>query len=803
MKTRCFAVAGVILVSMIGVVSLFLLIDWIGSNSVGSVLAVSAAVDAPIVAGVEPDQAPNDLDTPIVITGMGFTAGMTITLGDTALSAVGWVNSATLTATLPWGLNPGVYDINVTNPDGQSGSLTNAFTVTQGIGVWTTGGPYGGDVPHLYVHPTLYTTLYADTGNSVFRSRDAGENWELVNVLSSVCLAMSPAAPDTLYVSDISGYNIYRSDDAGDTWLEVSLYEAGPWINTVIYPHPTISGTVYMGVWGANGEPYQDGALFKSTNWGETWITQTQLLTDAQVLSMAFDPVQPLSMYIGTVEGNVFQSTDGGEAWNFIGQPEPGEIKDLAVNPFDAHEVWAVDAGHLWKRTGSAVWEQLNFPYWIETITFDPLISGTLWIGTSDGSYRSTDGGQSWDPLGALTRDVLQVALAPSDPQTIYLGYRGEGVYRSGDSGVSWQEANHGLTGLNANRLAITPDDSATVYVSVFNYGLLKTRDGGASWRRLPIGFYEPWFVMTDPTVAGRLYVGVVDDPDSGVSYSEDGGEHWQHVTLTVPLEIDTYCNTVYSNPCQVAPLDLAGDARTPGQFVLAAGFTQGNPYWPVAGGIYTSDDYGLTWNYVDANVGHVLNAINTLAYDPFDPQVIYAGLTGGPAWDGVEILRSGDGGQTWQTIFWAEDENGIQDLVADPFHPGRLFRTYGGIDRSDDGGLTWVGMPNPPFGQHNFHSLAFVPGWPVLYAATSNGLYRTDDGANSWQTLTGPLARGEVSAVAAARDGERVIVYASTAGSLVEAQSTASTLVSGGIYRLTALETLRLPVYLPFVVKK
>jgi hypothetical protein len=63
----------------------------------------------PAVLDVVPSSAPNDLDTPIVISGTDFVVSATVLLDDTALDDVGWVCTITLTATVPWGMEPGVY----------------------------------------------------------------------------------------------------------------------------------------------------------------------------------------------------------------------------------------------------------------------------------------------------------------------------------------------------------------------------------------------------------------------------------------------------------------------------------------------------------------------------------------------------------------------------------------------------------------------------------------------------------------------------------------------------------------------
>ena len=96
-------------------------------------------------------------------------------------------NSTSLNAAVPWGLDPGVYTLTVTNPDAQSGSLAGAFTITQGFGHWTSDGPFGGAVTTLLVDPANTSTLYAalqsptsPIGIGLFRSTDGGTSWEMI-----------------------------------------------------------------------------------------------------------------------------------------------------------------------------------------------------------------------------------------------------------------------------------------------------------------------------------------------------------------------------------------------------------------------------------------------------------------------------------------------------------------------------------------------------------------------------------------------------------------------------------------------
>ena len=161
MKKLWFVNVGTLVIAITALVVLLGAIGRSASAIANPGGVATLAASAPAVTNVDPASAPNDIDTSIVITGTDFTAVPTITLGSATLVDVGWVASTTLTATVPWGLDAGVYTVTVTNPDGTSGSLSRAFTVTQGIGVWTSNGPYGGAVTTILVNPVTTTALYA------------------------------------------------------------------------------------------------------------------------------------------------------------------------------------------------------------------------------------------------------------------------------------------------------------------------------------------------------------------------------------------------------------------------------------------------------------------------------------------------------------------------------------------------------------------------------------------------------------------------------------------------------------------
>ena len=158
MKKRVFPTVAAILISTTALVVLLCVLGRTSPGVSSPALAAPLQI-TPTVTLVDPASAPNDLDTLIAITGTDFVSVPAVYLGDTSLSDVEWVTSTVLRATVPWGMDPGVYTLTVSNPGGESDDLPNVFTVTQGIGVWNATRLYGGNVEWIVVNPLTPTTV--------------------------------------------------------------------------------------------------------------------------------------------------------------------------------------------------------------------------------------------------------------------------------------------------------------------------------------------------------------------------------------------------------------------------------------------------------------------------------------------------------------------------------------------------------------------------------------------------------------------------------------------------------------------
>ena len=224
------------------------------------------------------------------------------------------------------------------------------------------------------------------------------------------------------------------------------------------------------------------------------------------------------------------------------------------------------------------------------------------------------------------------------------------------------------------------------------------------------------------------------------------------------------------------------------------------------AGDIYRSEDGGLHWAHVTA--GQTISPVTAIAHDALTPTIVYA-ATG---WDhtGSGLLRSGDGGQSWQPI--GEEHaalDAVRDLAAEKGAPYRVFALTdaAGLYVSGDHGDSWSQAAAPLTG-FNVEEILFTDEDPsLLYAAVSDhswygpGLYRSDDGAQSWERAAGALGRVGVYSLATATDTGRVFVYAGTTGGeqrapqavegLAPQTATAGEgLVAAGVYRRVEVDT-------------
>lgn len=142
----------------------------------------------------------------------------------------------------------------------------------------------------------------------------------------------------------------------------------------------------------------------------------------------------------------------------------------------------------------------------------------------------------------------------------------------------------------------------------------------------------------------------------------------------------------------------------------------------------------------------NAVGRLTTIAIDPTDPQIIYAGSNGELGQEGCGIWKTTDGGGTWQPIGDSLATLAVAAIALDPTDPDRVFVATAdkGIFRSDDAGANWVNLSAPlPVRTNTAHgdrtALLINPADPdVMYLSTDNGVQRSSDGGQTWPISLG-----------------------------------------------------------------
>ncbi len=349
---------------------------------------------------------------------------------------------------------------------------------------------------------------------------------------------------------------------------------------------------------GANGV---DRGLFRSANNGASWSLSQNGLTTSYVYSIVIDRNTPTTMYAGTA-GGVSKSTDGGVNW-VATAPNNAMVQALAIDPSNSSIVYAGTLSGVYKTTnGGGSWTAINsglgstgFPPNIRAIAIDPNNPATVYAGGFLGMFKSTNGGASWasSASGLTGQNVRALVIDPVTPSTLYVGLNAVGVFKSTNSGANWTAANSGLGNLSIRSLAIVPNATATLYAGTLN-GIFKTTASGTSWSAVNNGLLIPY---TD-----------------NVS--------------RVPASV----NAIVVDPLTPANV-YAGSTNS----VIATG-----AYGLTS--VLKSTDGGANWTAVTNGFGGLNSGFLSLAINPTNPALVYAGNNGDSEGFAAKINASGNG---------------------------------------------------------------------------------------------------------------------------------------------------------------
>ncbi len=396
----------------------------------------------------------------------------------------------------------------------------------------------------------------------------------------------------------------------------------------------------------------------------------------------------------------------------------------------------------------------------------DTVFAGTYYGGL----FRSQDGGNTWAKRGTFQPNVLTIQVAPDDPDIVYLGTT-NGMYKSEDGGINW------VSRPPAGRvysIAIDTLDPQIIYFGVARpdlsgvFGVLyKSTNGGetAVEKILGQGDEGVYAVLIDSDDSSNVYLGLRSAENSNVNFakSEDGGDSWEFDVV----------GPEYRN-------DVVELAMTP------AGSSPAAVYAIVEGDdVYRSDNQGENW--IPTNTPSISGGCS-IAVDPNNTETVYVGtssdariyktIDAGDNWSeysgsipggdpasvvidprdgdllvgiyGGGIYGSTDGAQTFSLSSHGLNATLITDIHVDPSSSSTLFATVGGrghqLAKSNDRGISWGYLTNSPT---YLSTVAIAPDNAsnilVGQSAAPGGFHRSLDGGETWAKLRSLLAVADI----------------------------------------------------------
>ncbi len=362
----------------------------------------------------------------------------------------------------------------------------------------------------------------------------------------------------------------------------------------------------------------------------------------------------------------------------------------------------------------------------------------TIYAGTASGGVWKTENeGVSWQPIfeNELSTSIGHIAVAPSNPNIIWVGtgeanifrssHAGCGIYKSTDGGKTWQHM--GLTDTNTiARIVIHPKNPDIVYVAASGHewtfnaerGVYKTTDGGKTWEKI---FYineqtGAIDLVMDPTNPDILYAATWqrirkkwNDPQnephytgSGIWKTTDGGKTWKPINNGLPEPPNR--GRIGLDICRSKPnvlyalVDNYEIARELTEEERADVYTRGLRGIIKGATVYRTDNGGESWQlvaptteemktYLMRHSGTYGWVFGQIRVDPTNENRVFI--------LGVPMSVSTDGGKTFRRIpnMYHVDNH---DLWIDPDNPNYLVvANDGGIEISYDGGKNWRDMRN------------------------------------------------------------------------------------------------------------
>ena len=271
-----------------------------------------------------------------------------------------------------------------------------------------------------------------------------------------------------------------------------------------------------------------------------------------------------------------------------------------------------------------------------------------------------------------------------------------------------------GPAGGDARSFAAVPGNPSHLYLGTTNSWLYESTDRGNSWRRLAkLGASDDLIldhIVVDEASSSTIYVAAwtVTNPDGGLWISHDSGKSWTE------------------------------SAGMHGQSIRAFAQAPSNPRTLIAGtleGVFRSRNAGATWQQISPPASQEIHEIESLAIDPVDPNIVYAGTWHLP-W------KTTDGGENWHNIKQGIiEDSDVFSIIIDSLQTSVVYASAcSGIYKSENGAELFKKIPGIPSAARRTRVLKQDPlNHDVVYAGTTEGLYKSVDAGKTFAPMTRP----------------------------------------------------------------
>ena len=525
-------------------------------------------------------------------------------------------------------------------------------------------------------------------------------------------------------------------------------------------------------------EKIQENNSYSKKSSQSNWISKGPINTpiilsnnkkrgNGRVNCIAFDPVDPDIIWIGSPAGGLWKSIDGGSNWitNTDNLPVMG-VSSIAIDPnntqnmliatgdADASDTYSIgilkstDGGNLWNTTSLSY--DINQDERVNKVIINPRFPDTAYAITNDNIMISSDAGENWQVISSSGR-WRDIEFKPGNPSTIYAAKQTSGssdVYRSSDGGANWNVINTGVATSGKHRplIAVTPSNPEVIYAlySASDYSfnsLYKSSDSGDNWV----------LQSNSPNILGRATDG-----------TSTGGQSWYNLSLAVSTNDE---NLLYVGGInlwktidggQLWTIDASSGNGNYSYMHVDQHAAEFNPLNHIAyagndGGIYKYMQNLNKW--VDISDGLEISQFYKLGLSRSNKNRLVAGAQD----NGTEMLTN----NTWDAIMGGDGmecmiDHYDEDIIYAEFQYGGFRKTIdGGNNWEKKGPVTYEGSWVTPFKMHpNNHELIVI-GY--------NEVYRSSDGGEIWDSISYNVSNGQEIKTIALAPSDQDYIYAAT----------------------------------------